>query len=373
MKIETKIIHGGHKIDPSTGAVTPPIHLSTTFEREKDGSYPHEYIYSRVSNPNRAALEDRLCQLEDGAAAAAFSSGSVAAMTFLQALVPQDHIIANDDIYHGVRHILTDIMSAWGLETTFVDLTDPTNLKNAIRPNTKLVMLETPSNPMMKISDIQKIAEIAHQNGAHVLCDNTFATPILQNPFQLGADFILHSTTKYINGHHDTIGGVIITREDNEIFQKVRQIQTVGGAVPSPFECWLTLRGVQTLAIRMPVHCQNAMKVAQFLDSHSAVERVLYPGLPDHPGHDIAAQQMSGFGGMMSFLVKGDLQRSMNVVAKTKIFTRATSLGGLHSLIEHRASNEGADTQTPQNLLRLSVGIENADDLIEDLDQALRG
>jgi cystathionine gamma-synthase len=371
MKIETKAVHTGHQVDPATGAVTPPIHLSTTFERQPDGSYPHGYQYSRSGNPNRDALEQCLAALEGGLEAAAFSSGSVAAMSILQALSPGDHVVAPDDLYFGIRQLLQDVFVPWGLQVTFVDMTDIAAVQSVVRPQTKLVMIETPSNPLLKITDIRKIAEIAHSVEAYLVCDNTIGTPILQRPFDLGADLVVHATTKYLGGHSDVLGGVVVTKADSELWQKVRHIQKIGGAVPSPFECWLTRRGIQTLAYRVRAQAENALKVAQFLDSHPAVERVLYPGLETDPGYQVAAAQMSQFGGLLSFQVKGGQEEAMAVAARVKIFTRATSFGGTHSLIEHRASIEASGTKTPENLLRASIGLENVDDLIEDLAQAL--
>jgi cystathionine gamma-synthase len=371
MKIETKTVHAGHPIDPATGAITPPIHLSTTFERQADGSYPYGYIYSRSSNPNRDALEQGIASLEGGFEAAAFGSGSVAAMSILQALSPGDQVVAPDDLYFGIRQLLQEIFVPWGLEATFVDMTDTAAVQNVVRPQTKLVMIETPSNPLLKITDIRTVAEMAHNTDAYLVCDNTIATPILQRPFELGADLVAHATTKYFGGHSDVLGGVVVAKTDGELWQKIKHIQQIGGAVPSPFECWLALRGMQTLAYRVRAQAENALKVAQFLESHPTVERVLYPGLETDPGHQLAATQMSLFGGLLSFQVKGGQEEAMAVAARVNIFTRATSFGGTHSLIEHRASIEAPGTKTPENLLRLSVGLENVDDLIEDLSQAL--
>lgn len=371
MRIETLAVHAGHSVDPATGAVTPPIHLSTTFAREVDGTYPRGYIYSRTNNPNREALEQCLSALEGGAAAAAFSSGSAATMSVFQALAPGDHVIAPNDVYHGTARLLREIFAPWGLETSFVDMTDPIQVQRAVRPNTKLIWVETPSNPLLKITDIARISEIAHEAGALCACDNTWATPILQCPFALGADLILHATTKYLGGHSDVLGGAVIAKADGGVFERIRKVQVNGGAVPSPFECWLVLRGVPTLPVRMRVHSENALKVATFLAGHPGVVAVHYPGLKAHPGYAIASRQMTLPGGMLSFQVKGGRDRAFEVAAKVRIFTRATSLGGAESLIEHRASMEGPDTRTPDNLLRLSIGLEHADDLIEDLSQAL--
>jgi cystathionine gamma-synthase len=372
MKIETKAIHAGREVDPATGAVTPPIHLSSTFERQPDGSYPTGYEYSRDSNPNRNALEKCVSVLEGGEEAAAFSSGSAAAMTIFQALSPGDHVVAPEDLYYGVRQTLRDTFTPWGLEVTFVDMTDVSQTQKAVRSNTRLVLAETPSNPQIKVTDIIRTSEIARDAGAYFVCDNTMATPILQRPLELGADLVVHATTKYLNGHDDVTGGIIVAKQGTELFQKIRKLQKVGGAIPSPFDCWLTLRGIHTLPYRMRAHSENAMKVAEFLNNHPAIEKVLYPGLPNDSGHITASQQMSLYGGMMSVQVKGGRESAMRVAANVRVFTRATSFGGPHSLIEHRASIEAPGTKTPDNLLRVAIGLENVDDLIEDLTQALR-
>jgi cystathionine gamma-synthase len=371
MRIETLAVHAGREVDAATGAVTPPIHLSTMFEREADGSYPRGYFYSRIANPNRDALEKCLAALEGGAAAAAFSSGSAATMTLFQALSPGDHVVAPTDVYHGTARLLREVLAPWGLETSFVDMTDPGRVAQTVRASTKLIWVETPSNPLLKITDIGRIAEIAHEAGALCACDNTWATPVLQRPFELGADLIVHATTKYLGGHGNVLGGALISRVEDGFFQRMRKIQTLGGAVPSPFECWLVLRGVPTLPYRMRAHSENALKIATFLNRHSSVEAVHYPGLKEHSGYEVAARQMALPGGMLSFQVKGGREKAFEAAAKVKVFTRATSLGGVESLIEHRASVEGPETRTPDNLLRLSIGLEHADDLIEDLAQAL--
>jgi cystathionine gamma-synthase len=371
MKIETIAVHAGQRIDPATGAVSPPIHLSTTFERDVEGTYSRGFMYTRNDNPNRQALEEGVSALEGGAAAAAFGSGTGAAGAIFQALAPGDHILAHVDAYYGTTRLLREIFVRWGLQADFVDMSDLCAVKKALRPTTKLAWMETPSNPLLKIVDLAAVAKIVHDAGALCVCDNTWA-PILQRPFDLGADFILHSTTKYFGGHCDVLGGIIVAKKESDLFQRIRGIQYEGGAVPSPFDCWLILRGMRTLPWRMRAHSENAAKVAQFLSQNSKVARVHYPGLANHPGHDIARNQMSLFGGMLSFEVKGGREAAMKVSNNTKIFTRATSLGGVESLIEHRASIEGPGTTSPEGLLRLSIGLENASDLVEDLDQALR-
>jgi cystathionine gamma-synthase len=371
MKIETLAVHAGRCVDPATGAVTLPIHLSTTFERQADGSYPQGYNYIRDNNPNRQALEECLSELEGGVAAVAFSSGSAATMSVFQALRAGSHVIAPLDAYSGTSSLLREIFAPWNLSVTFVDMTNPSAVEQAVQPNTQLIWVETPSNPMLKITDIGQIANIAHRANAVCVCDNTWATPMGQNPLKYGADLVVHATTKYLGGHSDVMGGVAITKVDNEFFRRIKKIQTTGGAVASPFDCWLVLRGIQTLPYRMRAHSENALKVATFLSEHPNIEVVHYPGLKQHPGHEISASQMQLFGGMLSFQVKGGREEAFAVAAKVKLFTRATSLGGVESLIEHRASIEGVGTKTPDNLLRVSVGLEHPDDLIEDLAQAL--
>jgi cystathionine gamma-synthase len=371
MRLETLAVHAGHGIDPATSAVTPPIHLSTTFERGPEGDYPGGHVYARTSNPNRTDLEACLAALEGGAAAAAFASGSAATMTVLQSLAPGDHVIAPNDAYFGTSKLLNEVFAPWGLETTYVDMTDPARVEAAVRPATRLVWIETPSNPLLKVTDIARVAGIAHAAGARCVCDNTWASPVCQRPLDLGADLVMHSTTKYLGGHSDVLGGALVTRAADDFFQRVRLIQTSGGAVPSPFECWLVLRGVRTLPVRVRAQTEGALAVAEFLSGHRAVEAVHYPGLESHPGHAVAARQMARFGGMLSFQVRGGREASIGVAARLRLFTRATSLGGTESLIEHRASVEGPGTRTPDNLLRVSIGLEHPDDLIADLRAAL--
>lgn len=372
MRLETLAVHAGSRIDPATGAVAPPLYLSTTFERAADGSYPRGYIYARQGNPNREALEEAMAALEGGAVAMAFASGSAAAFAVLQALAPGDHLVAPRDLYHGLARLFREIAAAWGLSISFVDMTDPAAVASAIRPETRLIWVETPSNPMLRITDIPRIAALAHAAGARCICDNTMATPILQRPLALGADGVVHSATKYLGGHSDAMGGVVVLKEEDAFARRIREIQVTGGAVLSPFESWLILRGLRTLPCRMRIHAENAMRVAAFLAQHPAVEAVHYPGLPTHPGHAVAARQMHGFGGLVSFQVRGGREAALRVAARVRLFIRATSFGGPESLIEHRASIEGPGTATPEDLLRLAIGLEHPDDLIEDLDQALR-
>ena len=371
MHFETIAAQAAHQIDAATGAVAPPIYLSTTFERDADGEYSRGFVYSRSDNPNRRALEECLTMLEGGDVAAAFASGSAATAAVFQALSPGNHVIAPDDCYHGTARMLREIFAPWGLQTSFVDMTDPDAVRREIRPETRLIWVETPSNPLLKISDITEMASIARSANARCVCDNTWGTPMLQRPLTLGADMVVHSTTKYLSGHEDVTGGMVVSAQDDDFFQRVRQIQNVGGAVPSPFDCWLTLRGIRTLHVRMPAHCANAERIARFLQDHPKVVAVHYPGLSDHAGHELAARQMAYFGGMLSFQVAGGPDAAMRVAAKVRLFVRATSLGGTQSLMEHRASVEGPDTKTPSDLLRVSVGLENANDLVDDLSQAL--
>ncbi|HUA60427.1 MAG TPA: PLP-dependent transferase [Verrucomicrobiae bacterium] len=375
MKIETCAIHAGRRIDPATGAVTPPIHLSTTFERSPDGEYPLGFSYSRENNPNRASLETCLAAIEGGTEALVFSSGLAVATALVQGLEPGDHVIAPDDVYWGLRKVIGAVFGKWGLATSYVDMTQPDEVRAAIRTETRLIWTETPSNPLMKVTDLAAIADMARRSGGRIvtICDGTFATPVLQHPLDLGIDMVTHSTTKYLSGHSDVVGGALITRHPNYLFERARTSQHYGGAVPSPFDCWLSMRGIDTLPYRVRAHSENAMLLARFLASHADVETVHYPGLECHPGHAIAARQMSAFGGMLSFQVRGGKEAAMGVAARCRLFIRATSLGGAHSLIEHRASVEGPQTRTPQNLLRLSVGLEHPDDLIEDLSRALAG
>ncbi|MBV9504328.1 MAG: aminotransferase class V-fold PLP-dependent enzyme [Acidobacteriia bacterium] len=372
MKIETRAVHAGRQIDPATGAVTPPIHLSTTFERDPSGDYPLGFSYSREGNPNRRMLEKCLADLEGGKESLVFASGLAVATAVIQGLEPGDHILAPDDVYWALRHVIEGVFGKWGLEAGYADMTNVAAVRSVLRPNTRLIWLETPSNPLMKITDLAAIASLARaESKAVTVCDATFATPVLLQPLDCGIDMVVHSLTKFISGHSDVVGGVLTTRYDNYLFERCRRSQQIGGAVPSPFDCWLTLRGIETLPWRVRAHGENAMRIAQFLQSHPAVETVHYPGLSEHPGHEIAARQMSGFGGMLSFQVQGDGERARAVVARCRLFIRATSLGGPHSFIEHRASVEGPRTRTPQNLLRLSVGLEHHEDLIADLRQAL--
>jgi cystathionine gamma-synthase len=369
MKIETIAIHAANHVDATTGAVIQPIVLSTTFERGADGGYPGGYIYSRASNPNRSLLENVLAKLEGGADAAAFSSGNAAGMAVFQSLPPGTHIIAPDDMYHGLRNQLKNLFAGI-LEFDFVDVNDSDVLSSHLKANTGLIWVETPSNPLLKITDIKKVVAIGKQHNIKVAVDNTFATPVCQQPLTLGADIVMHSTTKYFGGHSDLMGGALITAEKSDWWLKIRQVQEMGGAIPSPMDCYYLARSIKTLPYRMRGHVHNAQLLAGYLDKHPQVESVMYPGLASHPQHEIAKDQMLSFGGMFSFCLKGGTEAAKTVVNSLKLFTQATSLGGVESLIEHRASIEGPDTKTPHNLLRVSVGLEHIDDLIEDLELA---
>jgi cystathionine gamma-synthase len=371
-RIETLAVHAGLHIDPGTGAVAPPIVLSTTFERQPDGGYTDGFVYTRSDNPNRRSLEACLAALEGGAAAAAFASGQAASAAIFQALSAGDHVLLPDDIYFGTKRLVVELLQRWGLAHAIVDMSDLDRVRAGLRPNTRLIWVETPSNPLLKIADIAAIAQIAHEAGALCACDNTWATPLGQRPLDLGADLVMHATTKYLGGHSDLLGGAVIAREDDAFFQRVRLAQTVGGAVPSPFDCWLLRRSIATLPLRMAAHSANAMQVALWLANHPAVAMVHYPGLESHPAYALAKRQMLNFGGMLSVEVKGGANEAMAVAGQVRLFTRATSLGGVESLIEHRASVEGVFTTAPQGLLRLSIGLEHPQDLIDDLAQALK-
>ena len=376
MKLETLVVHGfkgdAGKTGEASKDVVPGIHLSTSFERDEDGSFPEGYSYARRDNPNRKMLELALAALEGGSDAAAFASGSAAVTAVFMALAAGEHVLAPKDAYHGTTATLTEVFARWGLAATFVDMADLAAVRAALRPNTKLLWVETPSNPLMKVANLAALTSLAHSHSALIAVDNTVATPVAQRPFEFGVDVVMHSTTKYLSGHGDVLGGVVIARESGAFFERVRQTQLYGGGVPSPFDCWLALRGLRTLALRVREQCRNALSIATFLAAHPLVERVYYAGLPSHSGHALANQQMRGlYGGLLSFQVKGGAERAFRVAAACKLITRATSLGGVESLIEHRASIEGPATTTPANLLRLAVGIEHESDLIADLRQAL--
>ncbi len=374
LSLNTRVIHHGIP-ENSYGAVVQPMVLSTTFERAADGTFPEgRDIYTRASNPNRAALEARLADMEGGGQAAAFSSGQAATMSIFHALGSGAHIILPDDIYYGTKVLIGQLYNDWGLSSTAVDMTQPEEIKKAIRRETKLIWIETPSNPALKITDLAKVAEIARAYNLLTACDNTWATPYFTQPFDFGIDLVMHSTTKYISGHSDILGGCVIASGETPegLFAKIRNFQTLGGAVPSSFDSWLMIRSMSTFCVRMPVHASNALALASYLDRHTEVEKVFYPGLPSDPYHHIAAGQMkNGFGGMLSILVKGDEKRTLEVASALRVFRHATSLGGVESLVDHRRTAEGSHSVSLPNLLRISVGIESIEDLIEDFKQAL--
>lgn len=374
MKFETLAIHAGRAPDPATGAVREPIHLSTTFERDPDGAYPRGYFYGRSGNPNRAALEQAIAALEGGNEAVAFASGAAATLAVFSQAAGGSRIVCSADCYHGTARQLREILPRWGASVEFVDTTDIAAVERALEPGAALLWVETPSNPLLRVSDLGALAGLARAHGTLLGCDNTFASPVLQQPLALGADLVMHSTTKFLGGHSDVLGGVVVVREAGAVLERLREFQGVGGGVPAPFDCWLLLRSLATLPLRVRAQSAGALAVARFLEAHPRVERVHYPGLPSHPGHALAARQMcGGFGAVVSVQVQGGAAEALAVAARARLFTRATSLGGVESLIEHRASMEGPLTQTPANLLRLAVGLEHPDDLLADLDQSLGG
>ncbi|HEY2829711.1 MAG TPA: PLP-dependent transferase [Thermoanaerobaculia bacterium] len=371
MRFETKAIHAGAEVDETTGAVSPPLYLSTTFERDPEGGTPRGYSYVRDGNPTQQRLEEALAAIDSAEGALAFASGMSAASALLQSLPPDAHVLFPDDSYYGGRRIADDYFPRWGASSDFVAMENLEGVRAAMRENTRVLWCETPSNPLLKVVDIAALGEIAHAHGALLLVDGTFATPALQRPIEFGADVVLHSTTKYLGGHSDVQGGSLAFSKRGELFEAVEQTRKIHGGVASPFNSWLVLRGIRSLSARMRVHCENARAIAEMLAEHKNVERVHYPGLPSHPRHDVARKQMSDFGGMLSFLVRGGREEALRAASRVKVIVRATSLGGTETLIEHRASSEGPGSRTPQNLLRMSVGLENMQDLLDDLQQAI--
>ena len=370
-RFETGAIHNSAEHLNDTRPLSHPIYLSTTYHRNEDGGYNNDFVYSRHSNPNRQVLEKSFASMEGCDYGFAFASGMAAASSILQCLKAGDHVLIPDDVYFNIYLLLNEVFKDWHLEYTLVDMTDLEQVKSSIKKNTTLIWLETPSNPLLKVSDICEIAKITKAHGLLLAVDNTWPTPVLQKSFPLGADIVMHSTTKYFGGHSDVLGGCVLVN-DEKLAEKLSKIQTLSGAVPSPFDCWLISRGMQTLYLRVTAQSESAMELAQFLEGHDEIEKVNYPGLTSHPGHEIASRQMeNGFGGMLSVLVKGDKRNALDVSNKLKLFSAATSLGGVESLVEHRESVEGPDSKTPDNLLRISVGLENVQDLIEDWGEAL--
>lgn len=376
--IETLAIHAGQQPDPTTGAVMTPIYQTSTYVQNGVGDHKG-YEYSRTGNPTRTVLEDCLAAMEGGRHGLAFASGMAAIDTVLRLVGAGQHVLAGNDVYGGTFRLLDKILKGYGVEFSFVDMTDLNAIKAGLRPNTRLVWLETPTNPRLKIFDIAAIAQIAHANGSQTLMgvDNTFATPYLQRPLTLGADLVVHSTTKYLGGHSDVVGGMVLLN-DEETYARLKFLQNAIGAVPGPMDCWLVLRGVKTLPVRMDRHADNALTIAQFLADHPAVKEVVYPGLSDHPQYDLARRQMRNGGGMISFLTHGGLDTARRLVARTKLFALAESLGGIESLIEMpaamtHASTVGSPLEVDPDLIRISVGLENKEDLMDDLRQALSG
>jgi cystathionine gamma-synthase len=372
----TRAIHAGQEPDPATGAVIVPVHLTTTYKQDGVGGLRGGYEYSRSANPTRTALQEALAALEHGTSGMAFASGLAAEDTLLRTVCePGSHIVLGGDAYGGTFRLISRVASRWGVEHTPADLNDVAALRAAMRPSTRVIWCETPTNPLLNIADIARLAEVAHDAGAILVVDNTFASPYLQQPLTLGADVVVHSTTKYLGGHSDVVGGALVTA-DPELAEQLAYNQNAMGAVAGPFDAWLVLRGIKTLGVRMDRHQANAARIAEFLLGRYDVSSVLYPGLPEHPGHEIAAKQMSGFGGMLSFRLTGGEEQALRVCERARLFTLAESLGGVESLIEHpgrmtHASAAGSPLEVPADLVRLSVGIEDVDDLLADLEQAL--
>jgi cystathionine gamma-synthase len=372
--LETALIH--QQISPEiTGAVVPPLVQSTTFNRDPNGEFIEgRDVYTRASNPNRRLIENKLALLEKGTDAACFASGQAATMSIFHSLGQNSHVILPDDIYYGTRVILENLYKIWNIDLTVVDMSNSMNIQKAIRPNTKLVWIESPSNPCLKIADIETISEICTHSGILTAVDNTWASPYFTNPLALGADIVMHSTTKYLGGHSDILGGAVIwgNKLDPDKAQYIKDYQSIGGGVPSPYDCWLLNRSLSTFFVRMAKHNTNAAELSSFLNTHPYIQKVYYPGLLSHQNHEVAKKQMSnGFGGMMSILIKGDEKNCLRVASKLKVFQHATSLGGVESLVDHRRTAEGVHSLSAGNLLRISVGIENIKDLIEDFAQAL--
>ncbi|MGQ0798635.1 MAG: trans-sulfuration enzyme family protein [Pseudomarimonas sp.] len=367
----TQAVHAGGAPDPSTGALSPPLHMATTFQHGPAGERIAGFEYQREGNPTQERLETALATLEGGAAALSFATGMAAMSAMLDSVPPGSHIVIPSESYGGLRSLATEFLPARGVETSIVDMADLRALANALRGNTRLVWIETPSNPLLAVTDIRAVVALAMARGSLIVCDNTFATPLLQQPLALGAHIVMHSTTKYFGGHSDVMGGALVFARRDERFEALAHRRHITGATLSPFNAWLTLRGCRSLPARLAWHCRNAKAVASALEAHSAVSGVNYPGLASHAGHAIARQQMSDFGGMLSFTLHGGRDAALAVAGALKLIVNATSLGGCESLIEHRASVEGPNPTSPQNLLRMSVGLEHAEDLVADLIQAL--
>jgi cystathionine gamma-lyase len=374
----TKAIHAGQSPDPINGAVMVPIYQTSTYAQSSPGQHTG-YEYSRTDNPTRTAYQECVASLENGKYALAFSSGLATTDTLIHMLKSGDHIVCSDDVYGGTFRLFDKVLTRFGIQFTFMDLTDLAKVEAAITPRTKILWIESPTNPMLKIFDIAALAKLARSKGILSVVDNTFMSPYFQRPLELGADIVMHSITKYMNGHSDVVGGVLVTSND-ALYTELKYLQNAVGAVPGPQDCFLVMRGLKTLHIRMKQHAENAMNIAKYLETHPAIEKVIYPGLESHPQHALAKKQMHGFGGMMSFYVKGDLAKARSVLEKVEIFTLAESLGGVESLIEHPAIMTHASVPLENRkalgihdtLIRISVGIEECDDLIADLEQALK-
>lgn len=371
LRLETRAVHAGTGVDPHTGAVIEPLTLSATFERDADGGHRRGYHYSKAANPNRRSLERAVAALEGGTDAIAYASGSAAILAVLSTVGQGRHVLIPDDVYQGTVRLLRLSLARWGIRFSTVDMTDLAAVRAALQPDTRLVWTETLANPTLKVTDVARVAAIAHEHGALCAVDNTFVTPVFQRPLAHGVDFVVHATTKYLAGHNDMVGGVVVA--DPSLLDRLRTLQWVEGAVPGPFDCWLARRGLKTLAVRVRAHAANAAQMAAYLERHPAVSQVWYPGLASHPQHALAREILDGFGGIVSFRVRGGPDAAKDIAARTRVFTNATSFGAPESLIQHQASapTHGTGTALAEDLLRLSAGLEHPDDLIADLDQAL--
>ncbi|HZO23403.1 MAG TPA: PLP-dependent transferase [Steroidobacteraceae bacterium] len=370
--LNTRCVHSARAPDPATGALAQPIYLSTTFERDADGSYSRGYRYSREGTPNRVALESCVASLEGGIGALAFSSGLAVNMALLEMLSAGDQLVAPLEAYYGTLKQFREHAARRGILVELADFSSPASVQAAITSRTRMLWLETPANPLLSITDLAGMSALGHEAGALVVCDNTFATPVCQRPFDFGVDVVVHSGTKYFGGHSDVLSGLLVVRQNAELLERLQNWQKLAGSQLAPFDCWLLRRSIATLALRVRTQSGNAQRIAEFLHARKGVEHVYYPGLADHPGHEIAAAQMGGgYGAVLSVCICGGSAAAMETARRLRLFTRATSLGGVESLVEHRASIEGPGSTTPQNLLRLSIGIEDAEDLTADLAQAI--
>ena len=373
MKIETKFLHNKDDFSDQVKPISGPIHLSTTFVRNEDGSFSNEYRYARLDNPNRRELEQILAQLEKGQTSCTFSSGMAAVSALFQTLKSDDHIIIPSDVFFNVEMLLNTVFKKFNISYSIVDMTDSDEVSKSINEKTRMIWIESPSNPMLKLSSISAISGIAKSNNLLLVVDNTWYTPVLFNPIDYGADIVMHSTTKYFGGHSDVMGGALIFKENNELAKQVKQIQILSGAIPSPFDCWLIMRGIKTMPLRVQQQSKTALQLAQFLNAHPKINEVFYPGLDSHPMHEKEKLSLKrGYGGMLSVLIGGNKEQTMIVINSLRLFKKATSLGGVESLVEHRQSVEGVKTMAPENLIRISVGLEHHADLINDWNEALQ-